>query len=265
MIFQTTKKEKGPQSALIMDWAMIRMAHPFDWKKLLDVAFPGTVSVQHAGKVYYHAPKGALTKGSLKAFAFLFEPYASKFELCYYIVDDRTAVFDREPYLRPWLEGKGGAKPTPAWAEDWKQVEPGLLAFALENRDCHWLDDRRQPEEDMPPALITLFRNSVSLAFGADYADGLVMQAQVRSDKEPTAMEAARALLELMAYMEKGRAEEARKQPPQGGQAVGDRVLRELLAHSHIELQGTEVHWHSAVKVSFADLITAWTSDMKGK
>jgi beta-lactamase regulating signal transducer with metallopeptidase domain len=238
IVFRTDKTRKEGQTAVFSKVTMVRTVKDFDGRKLLKTWLPDEVEVHYHGKVYYRVTK--LPHPELMQ---LFER-----DFCYFFPDGRTAVFDTEENVRRLL--RGGKKPPPAWAEGWKQVERGLVAFAMDNRDKRWLLDRTEKD---PPS-DALFLHSTSLVFGAEYSDGFVLRGFARCATEEAGAKVVRAVNDLTARGRKELEEEARKKPPRGRDLVAHRLTKGFLDHSQVEQQGTSVRWHSQIPLSFTEL-----------
>jgi hypothetical protein len=231
---QPIKTKDERQTALMFSLAMVRTLADFDWSKLLRAALPGTVEVRHAGKVYSRAPRGACP---------FFGP-----TFAYHVVDRRTVVFTDEAELRAWLDRPADARPR-SWADDWKQVECGLVAVAADFRDRRWLDQRRQPEKDMTPDQVALIRNADSLVFGLDATStSLRFEGIGRARTAGSAARLARAGKVVVEMATSAQDEEERRKPP-----VVERLVEGLLRARRIEQDGKVVRWRADVKVSLAD------------
>src|SRR5262249_16493444 len=133
-----------------------------------------------------------------------------------------------------------------------------------DNRDLHWLHDRKQPDAAFSSAGLALIQSTSSMVFGADYTDAFVVQALARSPSEPAAVRAVHAARQLGVELEKETEGASDKEPANKDHAVGDRLLKELFGRAKLEQQGTAVHWHSTISVSFGDVLKALWSDVPG-
>jgi beta-lactamase regulating signal transducer with metallopeptidase domain len=243
-------EKEGGKTGLLLGLTMVRAVRPFDWKKHLHAAVPGTVEARHAGRAYYRLPKGALP---------LFGVVVT-----YMVPDDRTVVFHHEPgAMKAWLaKGKG---PDAPWLADWKRVDRGLFAVALDNRDRRWLSERRGPEEKMSPNALAVGRGATSLVFGIDAtATGFTFQAHAGCRSRLEAKKVARAAKGLLGEVSNELEEawqpierQAGGKAVQGAPGVVVPLARELLRGSRIEQEGASVRWRSQITADLAKLTEA--------
>jgi hypothetical protein len=236
----TDKEGKGKQTALLASRAMIRTTADFDWHKHLRAALPEMREARHAGKVYYRAPKVA------------YLPLFPNFS--YHMVNRRTVVLGDEAGLREWLQKGRGARPR-SWAADWKQVERGLVAVALDGRDRRWLDERPRPDTGMTADQVAAARHIDSLVAGLDAAPGgLTAQAlgQARTARDAAVL--ARAGQIVLAELAKsfGPAGERKGSRPE----VLERAARDILSGLRAQQDGTAVRCRGETKVSLTELVT---------
>jgi beta-lactamase regulating signal transducer with metallopeptidase domain len=257
VFLRTSSSQKEHPSEMLNSLNMVRTMKPFDWKKQIDKILPGAVEVPCEGKAYYKASVskqlGILLFGA---------PVTKGHDFFYCLPDTRTILSDTDDNLRRILKGDKSQPVKPIWAEDWKYVERGLLAAALDCRDKKWLEDRRKVTEEKGLEIV-LLENATSLVFGVDYADGFVIQAIIRSDTEQGAEKVAESIRALIAQeageMEKPQGKSASKKE----KTMEDRFLEEIRSHSHVERQGKTTAWRAEVKISLAELLAAIPEEIR--
>src|SRR5262249_34946273 len=155
----------------------------FDWKQLLRALIPEAVEVKLAGQVYYKIPVGKAERYELVVG--LLGP-----DVCYYVPDGRTVVFNTEENVRRQLGRKPGDRPARPWAEEWKRIDRGLLAVILDNRNGSWSRELAARKE--PGDAKAYFDNVSWITYGINAADDFVFQGLARSETEKQARKLAR-------------------------------------------------------------------------
>jgi beta-lactamase regulating signal transducer with metallopeptidase domain len=255
VILRTSSSNKEHPSEMFNSLNMVRTIKPFDWKKQIDKILPGAVEVPCEGKAIYKAPifkhVGIL----------LFGVQVTKdHDFLYCIPDDRTLVSDGDENLRRVLRGDIAQPAKPVWAEDWKHVERGLFAAALDCRDKKWLEDRRKVTEENGPEL-ALLENATSVVFGVDYADGFIFQAVIRSDTEDGAQKVAESIQTLIVKETRETKKPQGKSASKKEKTLEDRFLEEI--RSHVVRQGKMTMWRAEVKISLAELLAAIPEEIR--
>jgi hypothetical protein len=97
---------------------MIRTLEPFDWSGELRRLWPGLTEVHEGGKTYYTVKYPKLSP-----------------EPCFYVPDNRTLVGDEGHVIRKLLRRAAPSQPGWAQHDDWKEVEPDLVAVTFDNHD----------------------------------------------------------------------------------------------------------------------------------
>ena len=217
--------QNGPpgssQNAMLTEPCLIRMTHDFDWKARIKAMAPDLEEVRHEGQVYYPLPKTVLPAGGGFCHGFI-------------VLDSRTIVFGEEKTL---CDKEPSKKPRQAsWTADWKQVERGLFAVAYDCRDQHWLDERRQPEEDLTDASIAILLSSGSLVCGVDLSDGVRLQVFTRSPTDADAEKVADSFRKLIAEGRKELEQVAKERPNE--QKIACHFAEELLRQIKMERHG---------------------------
>ncbi len=159
-------KSKNPYGRIMFGVAMLRTIDDFDWKTaiksfykkiegfdsdLVEVPFDGKVYY----KVYYKKTKSSVPK--------LLGPES------FYFPDARTVVWDYEENLRQLLSRTTRTGPDIVRTDDWRKVDRGLIALAIDNRDQRWkLDVNTDEPEDLPIA--PLLQQASQWVIGVDAA-----------------------------------------------------------------------------------------------
>jgi beta-lactamase regulating signal transducer with metallopeptidase domain len=246
VVVQTQKAASGPQSAALCHFVTVRTTGDFDWARRLR-ALPGAEEVRHAGQTYFKVPThvlGGRIDGTNEA-------------LAVYVPDVRTAVFDSEAAVRKFLDRRGAPPPERPWAADWRRVERGVFALALDTRDKGWLRARRQPEKELPAAAVTLAEKADSLVVGLDVTDRVLFQTLAHAaDAKATAelAESARGWAALgLKGLEKARKEgkELWAHKPAGALVEG------FLRRAAVTAEPGGVRWSSEARGPLAELATA--------
>jgi hypothetical protein len=233
----------GPKkSGLMLGQPVLRTAKDYDWKGRFIDLLPGIEEVSYHGRVYYRVPKGKL-------------PALAGLCTCFYLPDSRTLVCLSEKGIRQVIDHKKIDRPRFAWEDDWKQVEHGLFAVAVDNRDKDWLKDR-QPNEDLNEAGLQVGRHLSSLVQGVDGGAAFTVTAIGRCESEDGARSVVRAAKELLRDAGK-ELEKAAKEKPDGARGRECRCGLELLRNAHLRRDGACVRWTSAVQLDLAELLGA--------
>jgi hypothetical protein len=224
------KAPKGQQNQLIIAPNLIRMEKGFDWKERMRAAVPDAEEIHYRGKTYY--------KGKAKSFAL-------GFNVCYFIPDERTLVLQSETVIRRVLDGQVGGSAFTASA-DWRRVEQGLFAAALDVRRAKKITKAEEPD------LAPLFENASNLVFAVDLQETLTMHALVVCPDDKAAETlvnwAKAGIAEEMASLEKNQGNKATPMP------FADQFSRNLLKQIRIEQHGSQATLHTQATLDFAEL-----------
>ncbi len=182
-----TKKQPG---RFMTGAFMMRTVEDFDWKTAIKVCLKklykadvNIVEVHLDGQVYFKSTRSNYPK-SLGPDSF-------------YLPDARTIVWDFENNLRRLI---GQAKRTgPLFvADDWRKVDRGFVAVALDTRDQKWkLDMTTDAPEDLPVA--PLLQQPSRWVLGIDGADSLALHALATCDTDAKGQSVARTAETLLA------------------------------------------------------------------
>jgi hypothetical protein len=239
------KPMKGPEgkTALMLGQPVLRTAKDYDWKGRFIDLVPGVEEVAYHGRTYYKVPEGKL-------------PALGPMAMCFYLPDGRTLVCLSEESVRQVIDHKKVERPRFAWEDDWKQVERGLFAVAVDNRDKGWLKDRR-PNDDLNEAGLAIARHLNSLVQGVDGGAAFQMTAIGRCESEADARKVLRAAKELLGGDLVKELEKAAKEKSDGITGRERRCGLELLRNAHFERDGACVRWTSQTRVELAELLGA--------
>jgi beta-lactamase regulating signal transducer with metallopeptidase domain len=224
------KAPKGEQNKLILSPNLIRTEKDFDWKKRMQIVVPKAEEIHYRGKIYY---KGKPKIPGLNG------------DICYYIPDARTLVLHSETTIRRALDGqKGGSAFTSS--ADWRRVEQGLLAVAMDVRRARNITKEEEPE------LAPLFENTANLVFGIDLNDALTVRAFATCADDQAAETLVRwvksQIAEGIASLDKERGEKTAPMP------FDDHLYRSLLKHTRVEQHGSEATLRTQAAIDFAEL-----------
>jgi beta-lactamase regulating signal transducer with metallopeptidase domain len=180
--FKTDPKLKDGKTSMLLGAAMVRTTKPFDWKKQVCALVPDAVEVKYRGRTYISVSKDKPMLGMLLGI-----------EGCCYIPDDRTLVCGSEDEICRLLDRKPGEGPAFAWADDWKRVQDGVVAVALDNSDGRLRRELRA-RRPLEPELAPFCEHLRYLTFGFNGEDDFAFRALLRTDTGPGAEAVARAL-----------------------------------------------------------------------
>jgi hypothetical protein len=224
--------KEGPdqgKSALMLGQPVLRTAKDYDWKGRFIDLLPGVEEVSYHGRTYYKVPEGKL-------------PALGPQATCFYLPDGRTLVMLTEEGVRQVIDHKKVERRRSAWEGDWKQVERGVFAAAVDNRDKGWLKDHEAEDLGL---LLDLAEHMDSLVYGADGDTACTVQVIGRCASGEDARAAARA---GEAFLQDVKDKLAG--PPE---LAGS--FRELVNHGRLQRHGKTVRWTSEVQVDLAALI----------
>jgi hypothetical protein len=239
------KPMKGPEgkTALMLGQPVLRTAKDYDWKGRFIDLMPGVEEVSYHGRTYYKVPEGKM-------------PALGPQAVCFYLPDGRTLVMLSEAGVRQVIDHKRVERRRFAWEDDWKEVERGLFAVAVDNSDKGWLKDRR-PDDDLNEAELEVARHLNSLVQGVDGDTAFTVTAVGRCDSEAGARKVLRAAKELLGGDVVKELEKAAKEGPDGITGRECRCGLELLHNAHMKRDGECVRWTSTVQADLAELLGA--------
>jgi hypothetical protein len=228
-------KKHGRDHSLAAGLTMIRVAHDFDWLKLMRQIDPKIEEVQQDGRVYYrsHFPKG-------------FECISPKATFLFSMPDKRTVAF---------AQGKTSAHFS--WDVDWKRVEHDLIAVALDNRWAHGLS--KQELEAAPfPCCTDLVQYAATMVAGVDWKDGIDITAYLSSKdyvaSDRIVKETKKLIAQFLTDLDQSPEPEEVPKDAREATAFQLKVYKELFEQVRVQQQGTTVRVHTRAKLKLADL-----------
>lgn len=237
------------QHSLVAGLAMIRATHDLDWLKLMRQLDPKTEEVRHEDRVYYRSHFSAL-------FGVCITGTSPNAAFCYYMPDKRTLAFLPEKILTAFVNGQSVQRPHFSWDKDWKYVEHGLIAVAMDNR---WANGLSMEQIGGEPPWTSLSQNAVTMAAGFDWKDGIDLQACLRGKNTDACYQIEQDLKDILTQWERGMETEFKKIPEDAQQSLCFHLqaYRDLLNHAVVEhvmeRPGRTVRVQMMAKISFAD------------
>jgi beta-lactamase regulating signal transducer with metallopeptidase domain len=186
-----SRDTKKKQPGRIMEGAIVlRTVEDFDWKsaikaiyKRLDKIDLDLVEVHLDGKVYYKSAKSNYPR-----------PFGPD---SFYFPDARTIVWDYENNLRQLIAQVPRTGTAFVAGGDWRKVDGGLIAVAIDNRDQRWkLDANTDKPDDLPIA--PLLQQASRWVLGIDYAQSLTLHAIATCETEARGQALARMAESLL-------------------------------------------------------------------
>jgi beta-lactamase regulating signal transducer with metallopeptidase domain len=148
---------------------VLRTVEDFDWKTAMKAFFKrmektdlDLVEVRLDGKVYYKSAKSHYPR-----------PLGPD---SFYLPDARTIVWDYEDNLRQLIRQEARTGPVYAGGDDWRKVNKGLIAVAIDTRDRRWTLDANTDEPD-DLLVAPLFQQPGRWVLGIDCTDSLTLHA----------------------------------------------------------------------------------------
>jgi hypothetical protein len=212
---------------------LIRTTHDFDWLKLMRQIDPKAEEVRCGGQVYYRSHPKMLP----------FMPPEATF--CYFIRDRRTLVLPQENELRAILTGKPEARPRFSWDKDWKHVERGLFAVALDNG---WARGQSAEEIGGEPWATVLTQNTATMVAGVSWSDGIVFKSFLGCKDAASAGETVQVLEKIRA----GLSPSSPSQHPLG--QIAFKLCKDLHDHAQVTREGNTVRLRTSARISVADM-----------
>jgi hypothetical protein len=139
-----------------MSSGVVRTAKPFDWTNCVKKWFPKAEAVKHAGRAYFRVPFGV---GEAQG------------HLAFFVPDDRTLVFETSDDELKALLARLEKKLESAVPPGWQEVNRDLLAVCHDTAAEGWLRAPAVPKRPIDRALVTIARESSSLALGFSAGD----------------------------------------------------------------------------------------------
>jgi beta-lactamase regulating signal transducer with metallopeptidase domain len=252
---QSRDRRAGKPGRIMFGGFMVRTVDDFDWKSatkeiiriLKEESSPSSdlIEVSFEGGVYYKTPK---------------IPALGPEPACLYFPDARTVVHLGEPQIRNLIQHRGAVScPEYVQGSDWRKVENGLAAIALDNRDERWkLDLESDEPEDLH--LTPLLQNATRWILGVDGGDAMVLRAIATCGTDQKGETVARSLQALLAGWRTA-LKEAGKDLPQQKQKVkglarseAKEVAKDLLEACQIHREGVRVEVSTKAHLPLQDL-----------
>lgn len=161
--FGRSKNDEGDDlHSIILEGLTVHTAAPFDWLALLRQWRFDFAEVREGGRVYYK----------------ITGPWQEILgrNPCVYLIDDRTAVFDREKPIRTLLGRETPPLPAYLRGPDWDRVSRGLLAVAISNQDGAFAKQYDLGRAD-DAVVLSLFEGVDHWTLGVDDADSIALHA----------------------------------------------------------------------------------------
>ncbi len=139
-----------------MSSGVVTTAKPFDWTDCVKKWFPKAEAAKHAGRAYFRVPFGV---GEAKG------------HLAFFVPNDRTLVFETDEDELKSLLGRLEKKLESPAPPGWDEVNRDLLAVCLDTATPGWLKAPALPKRAIDRALVTVARESTTLALGFSAGD----------------------------------------------------------------------------------------------
>lgn len=261
------KKTEMTGLGLGLGLIVIRVAHDFDWLKLMRQLDPKTKEIHTKDAVYYksHITNTAIGEQGM--------------EVVYHLPDKRTIVFSTLD-LRAAQKGKIlrriGPRPPFSWDKDWKHVEHDLIAFTQVNRQDSGASKKQLVEDPFPEWT----RKATTMVAGMDWKEGIDFHAYLNCKDAAAAKQLRREIKALVAGMgqfqvslireatdpdgpasEQSEAVEASEPqeidpaslPPEI--ALYMQLGKDLVKHARVTRRESTVRVHTTAKINIADMV----------
>jgi len=248
--FGVKVQRKHPQTGEPVMWFtfgfMVRSVDDFDWKSLINAylktarkADRELVEVRFEGRTYYKAK---------------IPEFGGPEFVCFHFPDARTLVLDSEDKLRDLIRQGKRARPDYVKGNDWQEVEDGLIAVAIDNRDQSWNIETDEPEV-LPMA--PLLQNATRWVFGVDGADSLLLHAIATCGTDERGETIARTAQSLLSQARVALGQ-ATINPPKGEEEVtrvAVRLASDLLQVCQVRRDGKMVDLSAKSHLPLEDLV----------
>lgn len=247
-------KKQGRDHRLRFVLTTIRVKHDFDWVNLMRQLDPKIEEVRHEDRVCYHIHCSAMI-GSC----------SPKETMCYCVPDSRSLVFlFQKETESAFLKGQSIQRRHFCWDEDWKRVEHGLIAVAMDNRWAHGLS--KEQIGGVPP-WDSLTQNAVTEVAGVDWKDGIDFQAYLRGKDETACDQIVKDIKTMLAQFRRDIVDQT---PPKDVSEDERQVntfeaqwSKDLLEHARIERCESTVRVHMTAKINLAEFVKLCTKETK--
>ena len=228
-------KSKNQLGRFMMGVVMLRTVDDFDWKTAIKSVYQkidnldsNLVEVRFDGKVYYKKKKSLVPN--------LYGPES------FYFPDARTVVCDYEENLRRMLSRKTRTGPNIVRTADWRKIEGGLIALAMDNRDQRWkLDLSTDEPEDLPVAPLLQLPTRWVIGVDAGGSSNLHAIATCKTDEKGRLLARTAESLLARAKVAIGQAKLISQENEGSAEADGLRLINDLLKASRVSREGEAV------------------------
>jgi hypothetical protein len=244
-------KKHGRNHSLMAGLTMIRATHDFDWLKLMRQLDPKTEEVRHDDRVYYRSH-----------FSQLAPP---KMSICYFMPDNRTLAFLPEKTLSAFVNGGSVQRPHFSWDEDWKRVERGLIAVAMDNRWANGLSKEQLVSKEqlggeaewasLQAEWASLAQNAATEVAGVDWKNGIDFQAFLHGKDSAAGDRIAEGIKAIVAQVRRGIDQPLEDVPEDERQetAFHLQMSKDLFDHVRIRQCESTVRVYTTAKIKLAD------------
>ncbi len=219
----------------------VRAVGPFDWPAFLRQWNFGLEEVREGGRTFYRI---------VDPMKDLIPP-----DSCVYILDERTAVFDREKEIRALAGGKVAPLPDYLRGPDWERASRGLLAVAVGNRDGAFAKsfDLGRPEDAV---VLTLFQGLDRWTLGVADADPIALHAVGDCLGDDSAAAITGAMLSLLKQGQQGLEHPDPKYLAMKGHQRAHDMAKALLTNLDVRSSGHRVEIRGTDFGTLADFAT---------
>lgn len=237
-------KRQGRDHSLKFVLSMIRVKHEFNWVKWMRQLDPKTEEVRHGDRICYHVHSSAMLAGA-----------SPKGTMCLFMPDDRSLVFLYQKKTESaLLKGQSIQRPQFPWDEDWKRVEHGRFAGAIDNR---WAKGLSKEQIDSDPEWASIVQNTASIAAGVDWKDGIDFQAYLRG-KDRTACDQIEKDLQAELTQLRRECVQPLEDVPEDERQVDAfeaQWSKDLVEHARIERCESTVRVRTVAKINLAEFV----------
>lgn len=172
--------------------------------------------------------------------------------------DKRTVAFPPGKAISAYADGQNIQRPHFAWDKDWKRVEHGLIAVALDNRWAHGLSKEDIGCEE--PVWTSLAQNAATMVAGLDWKNGLDLHAYLTGKDRSAGKQMVKDIKALLKEVPCDAERDAKELPEAERKAVAVylQMYKDLAQHMHIRQHESAVRLHTKAKVNLADLVKSF-------
>ncbi|HEY7428501.1 MAG TPA: hypothetical protein VH682_29995 [Gemmataceae bacterium] len=249
--FMTIAPNKGEPKGVhssTMGLVMIRAAHDYDWQKLMRQLDPKTEEIHRDGHVFY--------KSKLNLF-----PEDRQGTIVYCALPDKRTLVLLPPAVcialftgKPAQIGNLGQRPSFFWDKDWKHVERGLVAVAMDNRWTRGLSAEQIGGETWTK---TLSHNASTMVAGVEWKEGIDFHAYLVGKDRAAADQMAKDIKGMLAKWRHDLEQAPQDVPKDERRAAAFtlQMYKDLLEHARVERRESTVSMQATAKVNLADFV----------